>query len=124
MNTYSEPLASGIPEEARTWAMICHLAALLGLLANGIGFLLGPLLVWLVKRKEHSFVDDQGKEAVNFQITMIIAFLIAGLLSLVVIGLLLLPVLALIEIVMPILAGLKANNGERYRYPFAIRLIS
>ena len=117
-------MVSGVPKEARTWAMACHLAALVGLLGNGVGFLLGPLVVWLIKRKEHPFIDDQGKEAINFQITMFIAFLIGGLLAIIGIGLLILAVLAVVEIVMPILAGLEANKGKRYRYPLTIRLIN
>ena len=56
------------------WAMVCHLAALVGLLGNGIGFLLGPLVVWLFKNEDDPFIDEQGKEAVNFQITMFNSF--------------------------------------------------
>ncbi len=111
------------PSEARTWAMLCHLAALVGLLGNGIGFLIGPLIVWLWKRGEHPFIDEQGKEALNFQITMFIAFVVAGLLVLVAVGLLLLPILVLLEVILPIVAALKANKGEHYRYPIAIRFI-
>ncbi len=118
-NRVSEPVSG----DAGTWAMLCHLAALVGFLGNGVGFIVGPLIVWLIKRGEDPFIDEQGKEALNFQITMFIAFLIAGLLVLIVIGVVLLPILGLLEIVLPIIAGIKANNGEHYRYPFAVRLI-
>lgn len=112
------------PSDARTWAMLCHMSALVGLLGNGIGFLVGPLIVWLIKRNDHPFIDEQGKEALNFQITMFIAFIIAGVLVFVLIGFALLAILALAEVVFPIIAGIKANNGEHYRYPFAIRFIA
>ncbi len=110
--------------EARTWAMLCHLSALVGLLGNGIGFVLGPLFVWLLKRKEHPFVDEQGKESINFQITMFIAFIIAALLMFVFIGFLILPALIIVNIVLPIIGAIKANNGEHYRYPFSIRFLA
>jgi len=112
-----------IPRDARNWAMGCHLIALVGLLGNGLGFLVGPLIVWLVKREDHPFIDEQGKEAVNFQITMFIAFFVAALLIFVVIGIFLLPVLGILDVVLVIIASLKASNGEHYRYPFAWRVI-
>ncbi|NNF42061.1 MAG: DUF4870 domain-containing protein [Phycisphaerales bacterium] len=104
--------------------MACHLLALVGLLGNGIGFLLGPLIGWLVKRESHPFIDEHGKEAVNFQLTMMIAFIVSALLVFVVIGLLLLPLLAILNVVLTIIAGLKASNGEHYRYPMTIRFLS
>ncbi len=109
--------------EANKWAMFCHLSALVGLLGNIVGFLVGPLIVWLVKRDSDTFVDEQGKEAVNFQITMMIAFIISGALVFLLVGIPLLIILGLLELIMPIIAGLKASNGESYRYPFTIRFI-
>jgi hypothetical protein len=103
--------------------MVCHIVALVGLLGNGIGFLLGPLLVWLVKKEDDPFIDEQGREAVNFQITMFIAAIISALLILVVIGILLLIVVGILMIVFPIIGAIKANEGEHYRYPFAIRFL-
>lgn len=103
--------------------MACHLAALVGFLGNGIGFVLGPLAVWLIKRNDHPFIDEQGKEALNFQITMFIALIISALLALVVVGFVLLAILGLAEIILPILAGIRANEGKHFRYPFTIRLI-
>ena len=87
------------------------------------GSLIGPLVMWLVKKDESSFVDDQGKEAVNFNITMLIAFFVAFLLMFVAIGAVLMPVLFIFWVVMVIIAGLKANDGVAYRYPFTLRLI-
>ncbi len=115
--------AAGLSKDVRNWAMLCHLSALVGLLGNGIGFFLGPLIVWLIKKEEHPFIDEQGKEAVNFQITMFIAFMIALVLSFVLIGIPLLLALGVLEIVFPIIAAIQASNGAHYRYPLAIRFI-
>jgi hypothetical protein len=109
--------------DARKWGMLCHLSALVGLLANGIGFLVGPLLVWLLKKDVDPFVDSQGKEAVNFQITMFIAAAVSGVLMLVVVGIFLLIVVGLMMVIFPIIGAIKANGGESYRYPLSIRLI-
>ena len=109
--------------DARTWAMLCHLAALVGFLGNGVGFIVGPLLVWLLKRDTHPFIDEQGKEALNFQITMFIAMLVSALLILVLVGIALLAILGVLEIVFPIIAAFRANKGESYRYPLTIRFI-
>ena len=122
MTTETES-AAGLSKDVRNWAMLCHLSALVGLLGNGIGFFLGPLIVWLIKKEEHPFIDDQGKEAVNFQITMFIAFMIALVLSFVLIGIPLLLALGVLEIVFPIIAAIQASNGTHYRYPLAIRFI-
>jgi uncharacterized Tic20 family protein len=109
--------------EARKWAMICHLSALVGLLGNGIGFVLGPLIVWLLKKEEDPFIDEQGKEAVNFQLTMMIAAIISGILMLILIGFLLITIVVAMMIIFPIIGGVKANAGEHYRYPLTIRFI-
>jgi uncharacterized Tic20 family protein len=122
MSTGTETPA-GPSKDACTWAMLCHLSALVGLLGNGIGFILGPLIVWLIKRQEHPFIDEQGKEAVNFQITMFIAFAVSFILAFLLIGIPLLVILAILEIVFPIIAAIKTSNGEHYRYPVSLRLI-
>lgn len=117
------PPVHGQNEEARKWAMLTHLSALVGLLGNGIGFLLAPLIMWLVKKDSDPFIDDQGKEAVNFQLTMFIAALIAIVLSFVLIGIPLLIVIGLMAVIFPIIAAVKANDGHHYRYPLTIRFI-
>ena len=109
--------------DTRKWAMLCHLTALVGLIGNGIGFLLGPLVVWLLKREDDPFVDEQGKEAVNFQITMFIGCFVGGILAIVGVGFVLLIVLAFLMTIFPIIGAIKANNGEHYRYPFTWRVI-
>ncbi len=109
------------------WAMFCHLAGFAGLLpvVPGIGCLLGPLVVWLIKKDEYPFVDEQGKEALNFQITMFIYGVVAGLLMLLCIGFLLIVAVAVVDIVLVIMAAIKVNDGQHYRYPYPliIRLI-
>ena len=112
---------------ARDWAMAVHLSALVGLLGNGIGFVLGPLVVWLWKRDDYEFVREQGLEALNFQITMFISalaalFLIVTIIG-VVIGILLLILTGILAVVYPIVAAAQAKQGVHYRYPFSIRLI-
>lgn len=121
------PESSESPERldktVRNWAMGCHMIALVGVLGNGIGFFVGPMVLWLIKREDHPFIDEHGKEAVNFQITMCIALFVSALLIFVVIGAFLLPVVAIVDVVLTVIAGLKAADGEHYRYPFSIRFI-
>jgi uncharacterized Tic20 family protein len=108
--------------DERMWAMFTHLSALIGL-CFPFGWLIGPLVVWLIKKNEMPLVDDQGKEALNFQLTMTIAFLVCCLLMLVLIGFLLVFVVGVFDLIMIIVAAVQANNGVRYRYPLTIRFI-
>ncbi|UCC97748.1 MAG: DUF4870 domain-containing protein [Phycisphaerales bacterium] len=114
-----------INRDARMWAMFCHLAGLGGLLpiVPVIGSIIAPLVIWQIKKDEFEFVDDQGKEAVNFQISILIYALVAGLLCFACIGFFLLPVVYVFDLVFLLIAGIKANNGEHYRYPLTIRFI-
>jgi len=107
-------------KDARTWAMLCHLAGFSGFIVP-FGNILGPLIVWAIKKDEHPFVDDQGKEALNFQLTMTVGFMITIMLIIVFIGLLLLPALCIYTIIMIIVASINANDGKYYRYPLNIR---
>ncbi|QSO54966.1 DUF4870 domain-containing protein [Alicyclobacillus curvatus] len=102
--------------------MACHLAAFAGWVIP-LGWILGPLTVWLIKRNQFWLVDEQGKEALNFQISLMIYGIIAGILCLILIGFLLLIALAVLQIVLVIIAAIKVSNGEHYRYPLTIRLI-
>ena len=108
--------------EARQWGMFCHFAAFFGLVFP-FGNLLGPLIVWQIKKDFDPFVDDQGKEALNFQISVSLAVLLCFLLMLVVIGFPLLALVGVGALVLTIIAGIKANEGQAYRYPFCWRLI-
>lgn len=103
--------------------MGCHLSAFAIFVFPFFGNVLGPLVFWLIKRDESTFVDDHGKESLNFQISITIYFLASIFLSLFLIGIPLLLAIGVFFIVMVIIAGVKASNGEKYRYPLCIRLI-
>ena len=109
--------------EERQWGMIAHLSALIGFVIP-FGTVIGPLIVWQMKKAEMPFVDDQGKEALNFQITVAIAAFACLLLGFILIGFLLLPIVAIGAIVLTVIAGIKANEGEVYRYPLTWRIIT
>jgi len=110
-------------QNARTWAMVAHLAGLAMFTAVPVGNIVGPLIVWLVKKDEDSFIDEQGKEAVNFQITVFIALIVAVVSAFLLIGFLLVPAVIVADIVLIIQGALKAKEGEHYRYPWTIRFI-
>jgi uncharacterized protein len=110
-------------EAERNWGMAAHLSALAGFVIP-FGSIIGPLVVWLVKKDEMPFVNSQGKEALNFQITVAIGALICFVLMLLIIGFFLLWALAIVNLVFIIIAAVQASKGEDYRYPFALRLIS
>ncbi len=128
------PPAVGPSVEEKQWAMFAHLSALVGgILTSGwagsIGCFIGPLVIWLVKKDTMPFVDDQGKEALNFNITVGIVFLALLILSIVTFGIGLIVavplwiIIGIAWLVFTIIAAVKANNGERYRYPLTLRLI-
>jgi len=109
--------------------MACHLSALAGFILP-FGNVLGPLLVWQLKKNEIPEIDPHGKASLNFQLTVLIVTLIAGLiaflLSFVCIGFLLIPVVILLPLagmILAIIAGIKANNGEPYDYPYMWELV-
>lgn len=125
------PPPMGLSSDERLWAMLGHLSALTGLLTGGIGNIVGPLIVWQVKKDSLPFAASEAKEALNFNISWLLWSLALGLvtavLMLVFIGVLLIPVLILLGVawlVLTIIAGLKANEGKAYRYPLTIRFIS
>jgi uncharacterized protein len=105
-----------VSKDARTFAMLAHLLAI-------FTSFVGPLVIWLVKKDEHPFVDEQGKEALNFQITVAIAWVVAGLLSFLCIGFLLFPAVWVVNLIFCIMACVAVNKGEHYRYPVSIRFI-
>jgi hypothetical protein len=121
----TEPAAPppGVPSDARTWGMLCHLSALSCLLGIPFGWIVGPVVCWLIKRNEYPFVDDQGREAVNFQITLSIALAISIPLCFLLVGFVLIPAIAIVGLVFSIIGAVAASRGETYRYPFALRLV-
>jgi uncharacterized Tic20 family protein len=121
----AEPVTdpSGLPtQDERTWGMAAHLAALGGFILP-CGNILGPLVVWLVKREHSAFVAAHAKEAMNFNITVALGALLCLLLLQLSLGVLFGAALAIYWLIMTIVAALKANEGEAYRYPFALRLL-
>jgi uncharacterized protein len=109
-------------QEERTWGMLAHLSAFAGLLIP-LGFFIGPLVIWLTRREQSPFVDDQGREALNFNISVLLAGVVCGALVFVFIGFLLIIALGIYWIIMTIVAGIKAGEGVRYRYPLILRLV-
>ena len=129
-NPYDSPAAGspGVPPEVRpeerTWGLLAHLSGLLFFTVIPFANVAGPLIIWLIKKDEMPFVDDQGKEALNFQISATIYIYVSGLLTLAVIGFVLLPAAILFLLIFTIIGALKANEGERYVYPMCIRFVS
>jgi len=109
-------------QEERTMGMLCHLLALAGYVIP-FGNIIGPLIIWLVKKDQFPFVNDQGKESLNFQISITIYAIVSGILTMVVIGLPLLIAVGIFGLVEIILASMKANQGIPFRYPLTIRFI-
>lgn len=114
--------AGFVDKDARLWGMLCHLSAL-SMYFTAVGGIVGPLVVWLVKRNDFPFVEDQGKESLNFQISMLLYHLIAAIGFLCVIGIPVFICLTIANIVLVIMASIQANNGTYYRYPLTIRFI-
>lgn len=121
--------------DSRMWEVLCHLSALLMFLGVPFGNILGPLIVWLLKRSDSSSIDEHGKESLNFQLSLtlyLIALTVVTIsLLFVLIGFVLLPVLIaavvigpLVDVIFIIIAAIKASSGEFYRYPFTIRFVT
>ena len=110
-------------KDERTWSVVVHLSALCALFIP-LGHLLGPLVIWLIKRGEMPMVDRHGKEALNFQITVTLASFLCSLLYFVGIGFVLLFVLLVADAVLVIMAAVKTSRGEAFRYPLTLRLIN
>lgn len=131
-------------QNVRTWSMLCHISALAGLFF-GLGNVLGPLLVWQIKKNELPEIEPHGKEALNFQLTILLINIAAGILFVGFMGAAfgigriwrspfslwsggfglgaIIIIINLVAFILAVIAGLKANNGEPYKYPFAIRFI-
>ncbi len=109
------------PQEERTWSIAAHASALVTLV--GIPSVIGPLVVWLIKKDASPIVDAHGKEAVNFNLSFLLYGVVSFLLLFVLIGFVLLPIVGIAWFVLVIVATLKASNGEPYRYPATIRFI-
>ncbi len=113
---------STMSQEARQWAMFIHLSQLANLLVPPAGTIL-PIVLWQVKKNDMPGIDAHGKMVTNFLISILIYGFVSFILSFVLIGIPLLIAVAVISIVFPIIGGIKANNGEFYKYPLTITFI-
>jgi uncharacterized Tic20 family protein len=124
-----EALPAAQSSDERLWALFGHLSAFSAFIVTGLGCILGPLVIWLVKRDTMPFAADQAKEALNFNITVALACVALWIVTIATLGigvLLTLPLgiaLAVAWIVFTIIAAVKANEGVAYRYPFTLRLV-
>ena len=115
---------ANINKDARMWAMLCHLAGLAGVvIPNFVLGIIAPLIIWQIKKEDDPFINENGKEAVNFQITISILWLICVPFVFIIIGIPLLMGVGIFDLICVIIAAIKTNNGEHYRYPLAFRFI-
>ena len=116
--------AGGVADKDRNmWCMFCHLAAFAGAVGIPLGNVVGPVVVWAIKKNEIPEVDAHGKEAINFQISMLIYFAVGFALTFVFVGIFVLVAVGIAWLVLVIMAAVKANDGELYRYPVTIRFL-
>lgn len=120
----SDPVTEPTTSDTNNWAMFIHLSALSGLIGVPLGHIVGPLVLWLVKRDGNPTLDAHGKEALNFQISCYIYGVISAILIFLLVGLVLLPLVIILNLVFTIIGAVKAGRGELYRYPATIRFIS
>lgn len=129
MNTSNSPASApqgidpSVSADERTWAMLAHFSALASFIAPGIGGVIGPLIVWLAKREQSAFVAEAAKEAMNFNIAVLLAWLVCGVLVFVFVGFLLGAALFVFWLVMTVIAGIRASEGVHYRYPISLRVV-
>jgi len=109
-------------KDERHWAMFAHLSTFFGHVFP-FGNIAGPLIIWSLKKDDMPFVNDQGKEALNFQITMTLALIAAGLSIFILLGIVLLPAVWLFDVIVTIIAAIKANEGAAFRYPLSVRFV-
>lgn len=119
------PLYSGAPptQEERTWAMFAHLSAFAMFVFPVAGNIIAPLIIWLTRRDTSAFVEMEAKEALNFNISVAIGWLICASLFFMLIGVPLAAALSLYWVIAAVIAGVKASEGVGYRYPFTLRLV-
>lgn len=115
-------MESTASSDEKTMAMFCHLSGLVGYIIP-FGNIIAPLIIWQLKKEGSAYIDYHGKEALNFQIALTIYLVVAALSMLVLIGIVLVPLIGIAGLVLMIMAGIKAKDGENYRYPFIFRLV-
>ena len=120
------PMSSqAITPDDRTWGTMAHVSSIICMFVGGLT-VLGPLIVWLVKKNESPYVAHHGREALNFQITMLIAFAVCFVAGFVTcgVGWALGGLVAIVNVILSIIGAVKANEGQLWTYPFSIRLVS
>ncbi|WP_245844267.1 DUF4870 domain-containing protein [Nibricoccus aquaticus] len=123
MDTATPPSVPGAPAPAaRTWEMLAHLSALAGLLVP-LGSFLGPFIIWQIKKNEFPSVEAHAKASLNFQLSCLIYAVISAIFIIVGIGILFLMAVGIFSLVCVIIATIKANNGEPWKYPLSLTLI-
>jgi len=129
-NERTPPEAGPVPapvqmdeRQASTYAMFCHLSAMAVWVGIPFGNIIGPLVLWLIKKDDHPFIDEQGREALNFQINVTLAMIVSGLLCIILIGLPMLLAVVVVGFIFTIVGAVRAASGEHYRYPVGIRFI-
>ena len=110
-------------KHVRIWGMLCHATALIGIIGIPLGNIAGPLIIWLLKKNTNTFIDQQGKESLNFQLSMTIYALFGALLFLMKMGMFLLLLIAGINFILVVIASINALNGGSYIYPYKIQFI-
>ncbi len=122
-NEENSTISSEVSPSEKTMGMLCHLLALCGLIGIPFGNILGPLILWLIKKDESEFINTCGKDSINFQITIMIGVLICVPLVFVLIGFIGIAALAIFDLVCLIKGAIAANKGEIYQYPYKIKFI-
>jgi uncharacterized Tic20 family protein len=111
-----EPIIDeSLPQDAINMVTLAHLLGLIGFWV--------PLIIWLLKKDEHKFINEQLKEILNYQMSLMIYFLAGWLLCFIFIGIVIIPVLMLMHIIFVIIASVKSSEGKAYHYPIAIRFL-
>lgn len=112
-----------VPQEDRMYAAACHFAGLPIFITTGLANIIAPLVIWMIKKDTMPFVDEHGKESLNFQLTLLIGYVISAVLVYFCIGIFLIGALLIVQIIFPLIAGIKAYDGQPYRYPMTLRMV-
>lgn len=111
-----------LTKDEKMWAMLAHLSAVVGFIIP-FGNVIAPLLIWILKKDESAFINDQGKEALNFQISITIYVLISVVLMILLIGIVLLVIIGIFSLIFVVIASINSFDGKAYRYPLTFRVI-
>jgi uncharacterized Tic20 family protein len=111
-----------LSESERNWGMLCHLSAFAGYFFP-FGGIIGPLICWLSRKDESAWIDENGKAALNFNLSILLYTILVAPLCIIIVGFLLIGLLMLLKLIMVIIASIKTARGERFKYPMAIPFI-